>query len=79
LLEIASLVHAEEEDIEGELEDIDDSDLDPDYNEPGKEDSSSSSNEDENVNLVYMQPPIERPDGDTDVDSGKFYKIFYLL
>lgn len=39
--------------------------------------SSSSSSSSEDEDYVYIDPPVERADGDTDVDSGKFYNNMY--
>jgi len=71
--------------------DGDNSDVDPDYVEEQNNSSSSSDEQDDNeLDMVarasrmssaepeirvYMDPPVERPDGDTDKDSGKF--IFF--
>ena len=59
---------AEIQDLLDEYEDdnilpSDDSDVDPDYQPEGEV------SEDEGQVRVYMQPPIERPDGGTDNDS----------
>jgi len=58
--------------------DSDDSDLDPNYIEDKLSSSSSDEQEDDMEMLsaepedrVYMDPPVERPDGDADKDSGK--------
>jgi hypothetical protein len=68
------------------MEDLDGSDQDPNYEEE-MEDSDSGEEED-NATVgrwskpapevrVFMDPPVERPDGDTDKDSGK--KAMQLL
>ena len=56
---------------EAEESSIDDSDLDPDYKEQEEEESS-----DEEEVSVFMQPPVERADGDTDRDSGNAHFFF---
>ena len=73
------------------VDEIDDSDADPDYNaKSGPSDSSDSDNDgeidladivDEESGIsrgraeirITMQPAVERPDADTDVDSGRNY------
>ena len=63
------------------LEELDDSDVDPDY----ENSSSSSSSDEENEagaatsggeHRVFIEPPVERPDAETDHDSGA-KKFFY--
>ena len=73
------------------VDDIDDSNADPDYDaKSGPSDSSDSDNDGE-IDLavivdeergisrgraeirIAMQPAVERPDADTDVDSGRNY------
>ena len=58
---------------EAEESSIDDSDLDPDYKEQEEEEEESS---DEEEVSVFMQPPVERADGDTDRDSGNAHFFF---
>jgi hypothetical protein len=61
-------------------EDVDDDFRDPDYAESDSDSGSGSDSEDEAGGedeergevRVYMQPPVERADADTDVDSGRF-------
>jgi hypothetical protein len=59
------------------FEDIDDSDEDPDYEAESDEDDLASDQEDGRRLAavapevrVYIEPPVERADGDTDRDSG---------
>ncbi len=65
---------------------IDDSDADKDYiDEEGDDSSDESSGDEKKVArafkaakkqpeiLVYMEPPVEKADGDTDRDSGRNY------
>lgn len=71
--------------IADQLEECDDSDKDPDYEDEGGESSSTEDEDEPVVSLgkmverrerkekeirVFMDPPQERPDGDTDKDSG---------
>ena len=62
------------------FEDLDDSDADKDYHPGSEENDSSSENETDHVTKqhgpspefrIVMEPPTERPDAETDCDSGK--------
>jgi len=66
------------------IEDIDDDYRDPDYEYSEQSDSSKDSDSEDSDSedardddkargeiRVYMQPPVERADADTDVDSGR--------
>ena len=61
------------------IEDIDDDYRDPDYEYSEQSDSSKDSDSEDARDddeargeiRVYMQPPVERADADTDVDSGR--------
>ena len=71
------------------IDELDDSDLDPDFEGDKKSrdmDSSSSSGSDDELvpdvplrgaassgpeQRIYMEPPVERADADTDHDSGE--------
>ena len=79
------------------VDELDDSDADPDYMEQGQDvDSSASDQENDDNSLplgletkstrvgpeyqVYMEPPVERPEADTDKDSGKKkIMIFFIV
>lgn len=53
---------------------VDDSDLDPDYEDGNKDASSTDSGSDSDTEgevRVYIDPPKERAEADTDNDSGK--------
>lgn len=67
---------------------LDDSDMDPDYKESEEEEDSSEESEAEMTPAevaaaetsevqIVMEPPVERPDGDTDRDSGKVFEFFF--
>jgi hypothetical protein len=67
------------------MEELDDSDQDPNYEE---EETIDSEEEEDAVGRwskptpeirVYMDPPAERPDGDTDRDSGKLQYSFHFF
>ena len=73
------------------VDELDDSDVDPDYTEKDADmDSSASEQEEDGLPLgleaqstkigpeyrVYMEPPVERAEADSDKDSGKKNIIF---
>ena len=66
-LEIASrLMEAQDSDSST----VDDSDMDPDYKEDEVDSESGSEQEREGEEVdIFMEPPVERANGDTDVDS----------
>lgn len=68
--------------------DVDDSDVDKDYVQEDGDSSDDEGSDSENLAIfkapkkqpeirVYMEPPVEKADGDTDRDSGK--QIQYQL
>jgi len=72
------------------MDDLDDSDQDPDYKEKASDSDSDEDLENIEQEQpedgravatevpevrIYMDPPVERPDGDTDRDSGKLFGI----
>lgn len=72
------------------MDEFDDSDVDKDYRPEGNKTNSEDELEahqrggrpamDDLPEIrVFMDPPIERPDGDTDKDSGKFDNINIYL
>ena len=87
--EIALFLQQDEE------ENFDDSDKDPDFMEMDARSDSSDSSDDQDMVIrankrpasvpetrVYMDPPVERGDADTDKDSGKyscFYSLFFYI
>ena len=76
-----------EDEIMQRFEGLDDSDADDDYQPGSEEDASDTDNEEEmSVRVkggpdpeirIFMEPPVERPDADTDCDSGKFIMNYY--
>ncbi len=76
-----------------EGESFDDSDADKDYEEEKDNSSSEDTSDDENHTItaikapkkgkevrVYMDPPVEKAEGDTDKDSGgQTFGIFILI